>query len=254
MTFGGEPLLYPDVVCAIHHEATKMGIPTRQVITNGYWSKDERKTRSIAQALAQAGVTSIAFSVDAFHQEHVPLEQVKLTANALLSAGIPAITWNPCWLMSADSDNEYNAKTRTILKALSNLSIGAGWGNTVEPNGKALTHLGAYFQRTFQWSKTSCQEIPYMDKLDDIRSICVEPNGDIPICGAFMLGNVKQQNILEILEDYTPYADPEKVRILEEGIEGVIDKARSLGIPLNEEGYYSICDVCTSARRHEKWI
>ena len=34
MTFGGEPLLYPDVVCAIHSTAQAHGIPQRQIISN----------------------------------------------------------------------------------------------------------------------------------------------------------------------------------------------------------------------------
>ena len=38
MTFGGEPLLYPDVVCAIQGAATQLGIERRQLITNGYFS------------------------------------------------------------------------------------------------------------------------------------------------------------------------------------------------------------------------
>ena len=29
MTFGGEPLLFPEVVCAIHKEAMNAGIPSR---------------------------------------------------------------------------------------------------------------------------------------------------------------------------------------------------------------------------------
>ena len=37
MTFGGEPLLYPNAVYQIHAAAKKMGIPQRQVITNGYF-------------------------------------------------------------------------------------------------------------------------------------------------------------------------------------------------------------------------
>ena len=55
-----------------------------------------------------------------------------------------------------------------------------------------------------------------MGRLDDVRSICVEPNGDIPLCPAFMLGKVTQQNILEILEKHNPYADREMARILEQ--------------------------------------
>ena len=35
MTFGGEPLLYPEAVCQIMRTATELNIPRRQVITNG---------------------------------------------------------------------------------------------------------------------------------------------------------------------------------------------------------------------------
>jgi sulfatase maturation enzyme AslB (radical SAM superfamily) len=251
MTFGGEPLLYPKVVYAIHREATRLGIPSRQVITNGYWSKDPQKTREIAQSLAQAGVNNIAFSVDAFHQEHVPLEQVKLTASALVDAGIPKMVWNPCWLVSEDDDNEYNRTTRAILEELREFPIKSSEGNVMEPNGKARIHLKDYFHKGFTWPHDSCQDIPYMDRVDNIRSICVEPNGDIPLCPAFMLGNAAQQNILDMLEHYDPYADPKMAWIMEKGIEGVMQKAQTSGIELNEEGYYSICDLCTSVRGHE---
>ena len=92
-----------------------------------------------------------------------------------------------------------------------------------------------------------------MDALDDIRSLCVEPNGDIPICEAFMMGNAQRQNTVDILEQYDPYADPEIAQILEKGVEGVIRRAQALEIPLNAEGYYSICELCTSIRRHKNW-
>ena len=40
MTFGGEPLLYTDAVYAIMTTANELNIPKRQVITNGYFSKN----------------------------------------------------------------------------------------------------------------------------------------------------------------------------------------------------------------------
>ncbi len=40
MTFGGEPLLYPEVVVTIHSAAKKRGISVRSIITNGFFSKD----------------------------------------------------------------------------------------------------------------------------------------------------------------------------------------------------------------------
>ena len=41
MTFGGEPLLYPETVYTVMEAAKELGTPKRQVITNGYFSKDE---------------------------------------------------------------------------------------------------------------------------------------------------------------------------------------------------------------------
>ena len=46
MTFGGEPLLYHETVCAIHRAAMAMNIPQRQLITNGYFSKDLEKAQA----------------------------------------------------------------------------------------------------------------------------------------------------------------------------------------------------------------
>ena len=248
MTFGGEPLLYPEVVCAIHQEAKALNIPNRSVITNGYWTRDESKVRAIAQSLASSGVNQVSISVDAFHQECVPLERVKCSARALWDAGIRNIQWNPCWLVSKGDANEYNLKTRAILDELEEfLPVKAGSGNVMEPQGRALDNFADYFQPTFDWSRTSCQDMPYLDKLDDIRSVCIEPNGDIHICG-LLLGNAARDNVGEVLERYDPYADPYVRLILEEGIGGVVDKARSLGIELCEDGYYTICDLCWSLR------
>ena len=45
MTFGGEPLLYPEAVYAIHAAAKEMKIPKRQLITNGFFTRDKGKIR-----------------------------------------------------------------------------------------------------------------------------------------------------------------------------------------------------------------
>ncbi len=80
MTFGGEPLLYPEIVCKIHKAAKEMGIPKRDVITNGFFSKDENRIREVVSMLTESGAGNIALSVDVFHQETIPLEPVKYFA------------------------------------------------------------------------------------------------------------------------------------------------------------------------------
>ena len=52
MAFGGEPLLCPDAVCAIMAAGTAMQIPHRQVITNGYFTKDPAMAEEMAARLA----------------------------------------------------------------------------------------------------------------------------------------------------------------------------------------------------------
>ena len=99
MTFGGEPLLYPDAVYAIMRVAQELDVPRRQVITNGYFSKDAARIREVAQALATMGVNDLLLSVDAFHQETIPLDVVMTFAEEAVRALIP-VRLQPAWLVS----------------------------------------------------------------------------------------------------------------------------------------------------------
>jgi MoaA/NifB/PqqE/SkfB family radical SAM enzyme len=137
MTFGGEPLLYPEIVCAIHKEAKNVGIPVRDVITNGSWSRKTEEIQEIAEKLVKSGVNEASVSVDCFHQEFIPLEIVKEAAESLLKAGITRISWNPCWVISKDHDNPYNRKTRAILEQLKDLPVEEGGGSFANARAKA---------------------------------------------------------------------------------------------------------------------
>jgi MoaA/NifB/PqqE/SkfB family radical SAM enzyme len=99
MAFGGEPLLYTDAVYAIMNTAKNLNIPKRQIITNGFFSKFENKIFNVAKSLADCGVNEVLLSVDAFHQEFIPLEIVKTFAKALQSHNVP-IKLQPAWLVS----------------------------------------------------------------------------------------------------------------------------------------------------------
>ena len=65
MTFGGEPLLYPDTVCTIHQAASELGIGRRQLITNGFFSKKPDRIEQVVQDLKNSGVTDLLLSADA---------------------------------------------------------------------------------------------------------------------------------------------------------------------------------------------
>lgn len=190
MTFGGEPLLYPDAVYEIMSSARDMNVPKRQVITNGYFSKNREKIREVAEGLFLCGVNDLLLSVDAFHQEAIPLDVVKDFAAEAVCREIP-IRLQPAWLVSEDDDNPYNVETRRILGEFSGQGIPISDGNVIFPEGNAERFLAEYFG-------DSVPENPYVDDLFDVRCLSFSPNGDV------LDGNVYSNDIMKIIESYNP--------------------------------------------------
>lgn len=191
MTFGGEPLLYPEDVCKIHEAAKSVGIPQRDLITNGFFSKDKERIREVAHMLALSGVTGIMVSADSFHQETIPLEPVKYFAKCVKNEGITTRV-HPAWLVSKEDDNPFNMKTREILQAFMQDGIEVSDGNVIFPSGNAKKYLSEYFKDELEYVN------PYEEDPRDIRAISFNPNGDV------LNGNVYEKGIMEILEGYTP--------------------------------------------------
>lgn len=190
MAFGGEPLLHPEAVYAVMNAAYKMNVPKRQVITNGYFSKDPQVIRSTARRLAECGVNDLLLSADAFHQETIPLDTVKKFAAEAKKNGIP-IRLQPAWLVSPYDDNPYNRKTREILQSLSELQIAENQGNVVFPEGNARIYLAEYFKDVIPAN-------PYKEDPYDVKCISFSPNGDV------LNGNVYERDIMDIIKSYKP--------------------------------------------------
>ncbi len=191
MTFGGEPLLYPDAVCTIHKTASDLGIEKRQLITNGYFSKNPERIEAVVKKLKNSGVNDLLLSVDAFHQEHIPLDPVFRFAQIAVQAGIP-VRLQPAWLVSPEDSNPYNDRTREIIREFDPLHISLNQGNVVFPSGNALKYLRAYFD------ENAAVKNPYEEDPQDVRAISFDPDG-----GA-LNGNIYQTDILEIMENYKP--------------------------------------------------
>jgi hypothetical protein len=133
-------------------------------------------------------VNDLLLSVDAFHQETIPLQVVKRFAAEAKNCGIP-IRLQPAWLVSATDDNPYNVKTREILDRFANLEICQNGGNVIFPEGNALKYLAEYFN-------DKLPENPYIEDPCDVRCASFSPNGDV------LGGNMYQSDIMEILRKY----------------------------------------------------
>lgn len=189
MTFGGEPLLYPEVVCKIHAAAKAVGIPKRSLITNGFFSKEKKRIKEVAHMLAENGVEKVLLSVDAFHQETIPIAPVLFFAECVKNEGV-SIRVNPAWLVGREDDNPYNIRTKEILREFEQIGIQESNGNVIFPSGNAKKYLSEYFDDDKEYVN------PYEEDPKDIHTISFNPNGDV------LNGNANCENIMDIINAY----------------------------------------------------
>jgi len=190
MVFGGEPLLFPEATAGILSAARDAGVPHRQLITNGYFTRSRDKMGQVVQMLKESGVNDLLLSVDAFHQETIPSETVRAFALLAKEAGIP-LRLQPAWLVCSADPNPYNRKTRALLQLFQRDGFEVGSGNVVFPEGNAKKYLAEYFS-------DSMPENPYEE---DPRSLCTL---SVDADGSLLGQSLHTTPALQILQQYKP--------------------------------------------------
>ena len=132
----------------------------------------------------------LLLSADAFHQEFIPLETVRVFALEAKRAGVP-IRIQPAWLVSKDDENPYNVRTKEILAEFSALGFDESDGNVIFPEGNALKYFSEYFTDVLP-------ENPYVENPEDVRCVSFDPDGSV------LGGNIYEKDIMEIIEKYKP--------------------------------------------------
>ena len=246
MTFGGEPLHYPEETAANHKAATECGIETRQIITNGFFTNSAGKSGNVADALAKAGVNDLLLSVDAFHQEHIPIEPVYQFARDIINAKIPGAFLYPAWLINKEHENPYNAKTKEILEVFSDLAIAvSGYENRVDIGGlggHAASLLREYYDSTDVKLLENCISEPCTEPLA-VTSISIVPNGDVDVCG-FTIGNIYEDDVIDVITRYNPYENESMQALIQGGFAQLLSYAEKQGVVIDTSKYCSACDVC----------
>ena len=248
MTFGGEPLYYPEVTVAIHRAATECGIKTRQILTSGFFTSSAEKSGFVANTLADAGVNDLLLSVDSFHQEHIPFETVYQFAGDIINAKIPGATLYPAWLVSKEHQNPYNAKTKEILERFSDLAISVDeYENQITLVGHAVKSLQKYYEKPK--ITLSADEPHKCSELLSVTDISITPNGDFMVCG-FVIGNIYEDDVLDIIARYNPYENKAMLAIIQDGVFGLLTHAEGQGMTINASDYCDACGMCEALSKN----
>lgn len=249
LLFGGEPFLFPDLLRA----SVAMAAPLAPVLvfTNGYWATEPDVACQRLADLQAAGLNHILFSVDAFHQAHVPLERIAIGLEAARKLGYRTIEVDSRCLGEPDADNFFNQRTQDIMTRLAELCDLTGvkvYRGPARMVGRAADLLSPYLA-TQSVPPTGCSLPDYLG--DDLRApTCVEihPGGWVNLCAGLALGNAFEHPLQQILADYDPGSHPIITVLVQEGPAGLLRLAKQHGYSL-AGGYVHGCHLCYQVRR-----
>ncbi len=250
LLFGGEPFLCYDLLRASVPLAASLA-PRVYVFTNGYWATDPETARRLLAGLQEVGLDYILFSVDAFHQERIPLERVAVGIDAARELGYHTIDVDNRFLGQPTMDNIYNRRTRANMDRLAQLcdltdvNVHEGPLRLV---GRAADQLAAHIVP----QAASLDHCPLPDYLGgDLRAptgVEIHPGGWMNFCAGLALGNARQRPLTEILDEYDPDAHPIIHTLAQEGPLGLLRMARRYGYSSSGD-YVDGCHMCYEARR-----
>jgi len=188
---GGEPTLYIDELECLMETAVTEGM-SPSVTTNGWWGKTEETATTILSRLFNAGLRRMELSVDVFHQEFIPIKNIRTALHLAREHGISVIL-RVCvtrehhagralqWLDTNDLEG--------VLVAISHI-IPIGRAKTQCPSNQNYYSKRAIFG--------NCR---------DFLNLTISPNGNVSPCCAgsdmipfLSLGNFREKG-LEIIMD-----------------------------------------------------
>jgi len=221
---GGEPFLYYGVLRNGVELAASHGFQVG-IVSNGYWATD------LDDAVTCLGpftglVQDLSISSDSYHWSK-KLEQ--RTKNAVAAAEKLAI---PVGVISVAQPEAANADVASG-------QIPAG-ESAVVFRGRAVEKLAA---RTTQRDWEQYTECPFED-LREPERVHVDPLGNVHICQGISLGNVFNEPLGKIFEQYDPDAHPITGPLLKGGPAELV---RRYGLGC-KQGYSDACHLCCEAR------
>lgn len=247
MVFGGEPVLFSDRAISIFEKAHQLSIPKIEMLTNGFWGRNKKKADELTIRLKSSGLNCLGISVDAFHQQFIPLQYPKNAAMAAIDAGIEQVTWNVAVIESLNGRNKYDRETALILEALKPLRIDAHI-HKVLPVGRAAKNLWRYFKP--ETLDGPCVTDPILENnLTNPQSITVEPSGEVDICWNLTIGNAKEKPLSRIIYEYDWRKNPIVRILVEEGPIGLAKNARGINFQPQKRRFINKCDLCIEIRR-----
>lgn len=246
---GGEPFLHFDIMKGILEKAKELEIEKRWVITNGFWIENEVVAKDKLSELRNLGMSSITFSVDAFHQEFTSLHKLRIGIEMAAQMGFKTVAVDSYFVGSEDRDNRFNHKTKEIARSLEGIPNVQFSRFPLSFEGRAADFLvkEEFFKEEIPNGK--CHTPFWLGgDLKHPETIEIDCEGNVTFCPGISIGNAKEQPLIEIISDYDYSQHPIIRVVVDEGPIGLLELAKAKGYR-GTERFINECHLCYEMRR-----
>jgi len=246
---GGEPFLNTELLTSVLRKAKELDIENRWVITNSYWAINRIVAEEILSNLKEAGLRSITFSVDAFHQEYTPLEHVKIGIDAAVRIGLDSVAVDSYLLGSEKMMNRYNISTLEFTNELQEYTAVQFSRYPATFDGRGADNLAAFVSTGQKLPSGKCQFPFWLG--GDIRNpevVEIDFEGNVTLCPGLCIGNAAHESLPQLLTDYDYLRHPVISIIAEQNPIGLLELAKARGYK-EERGFINECHLCYEMRR-----
>jgi hypothetical protein len=240
---GGEAILHFGQLKECVAYASSFGFRAT-LVTNGFWGRNGGRGTEMISELVDAGLKSVSFSVDKFHQEFVPLETVASAMRICEEFGI----FSSATLMDQNDMSSAPATIRALRNELYGKDLVL---YPVFPAGDAIGTLpDESIIRECASSGAICPFEPGVTVMFDgsVRICCSQFSGEIPMT---CLGRFDEISLAEAIAAFNE-SDLIYV-LLKKQLGWFVERARAMGIHVAEK-YSAPCELCHELFTNEKFL
>ncbi|MFQ6126880.1 MAG: radical SAM/SPASM domain-containing protein [Candidatus Heimdallarchaeota archaeon] len=246
---GGEPFIYFGDMKQILEKAKEADVPQRWVITNGFWAKTKTIASKKLRDLKEAGLTHIVFSVDGFHQEFIPLKNVKIGIETAKCIGFERVVVDSYFIGHLNTDNLYNNATKKALEIIKTIEGVEIKRYRARFEGRAAEFLTKYIELKTEIPTGSCQLPSWIGgDLKNPEGIEIDYEGNVTLCPGICIGNTNTQPLIQIIQSYDYREHPILAPLAQEGPKALFKTARTNGF--QQQKFVDECHLCFEARKY----
>jgi MoaA/NifB/PqqE/SkfB family radical SAM enzyme len=242
---GGEPFYHYRHLIECLEVAREEGmLPLGKLETNAFWCKTDELTTERLTEIKRLGVVQLHVSSDIFHQEFIPMENVRtavrigreILGEEGVRVGLREFFDDPIDVLALTEEEKTEAH-REVLKKYPWRIVGRAAGSLADLIEKrpAEAFAGNHCAR----------------KLLRSRSIHIDPHGNVfpSTCAGIILGNAAKQPLSEIYETFEHRRRPLLTTLAEAGPVPLLEEAVECGFSGGKRGFATTCHLCFSVRK-----